>query len=168
MNNPEENKQKNKKILGAFCGIIIILFIIVMIAGGNNNTENTHPTHITVTELEFDRFGLPLDSKLYGWIDATDDTGTNHTYYVTKDQMAGLYYNSGKTLEFPDGLNITYHKVDNGNTGTLIVDQIYYPNGTEIKSVGGEDSDVFAANSVQIGKNCKLCSPEFGMTSSEV
>lgn len=165
----EDNKQKNKKILGAFCGIVIIIFLLVMLTGNNQVHENTTTKeHITVKEFDFDRYGLPMDSKLYGWITGTTSDGKEHTYYVTKDQMAGLYYSSGKTFEFNEGLDLTYHRVDNGNSGNYIVDHIYLPNGTDVKPVGGEDSDVFAANSVQIGKNCKLCSSEFGMISSEV
>lgn len=159
----EDNKKKNKKIIGGFCLIVIIIFAFVLLTG-NNTTDDKE--HIIIKELDFDRFGYVFDRTLYGTIDGTTDNGTNHTYYVTKDQMASLYYGNNKSLEYPDGVLLTYHKLDNG-ADTWVVDKLYYPNGTEIPRVSGEESDVFAANSVQIGQNFRVCNSEFGMTTSE-
>ncbi|WP_292475412.1 hypothetical protein [Methanosphaera sp.] len=163
------NENKNKKIIGGCCLLIIIIFAFAMFTGNNTTHENTTEKEpITVKELDFDRYGLAFDTSLYGWIDGTDSNGKGHNFYVTKDQMAGLYYGSGKTFDFPDGLVITYHNVHDGTeTGNDVVDHIYWPNGTEISPVGGEDSDVFAANSVSIGKQFKVCAEDFGMTVSE-
>jgi len=163
MDKKEKNKETNKKILGAFCAIVIIIFILVMFTGGNNTHENTtEKMHINIKELDFDRYGYLFDRNLYGTITGIDTNGTNHTYYMTKDQMAGLYYHNND-FQYPE-LLITYHI---RNNDTYIIDHIYTTNGEEIKPVTGQESDEFAAHSVQLAKGKQYCNPEFGMTVEE-
>ena len=164
MDQQEKNRNTNKKILGAKSLIIIVKFLLVFAFTGNNNNTDDNKTTIKVAQIDFDRYGLAFDNRLYGWIDTNND-GQNMTYYLTKDQMAGLYYHD-KTFQY-DTLQITYHVVNDTGKDTYIVDKIYTTDGTEIVPVSGEDSDRFAANSRSLAGTGK-CGRDFGKTTSEL
>lgn len=119
--------------------------------------------------LYFSHEALPFNQELYGYIDANDSLGNTHTYYVTDEQMTGLYIFSNKTFEYPDGLYLSYHREDNDIMfGNFVVDHIYLKDGTEIKSVNGSQRDEFVNDSVNIGKECKWCEEYFGLSTEEL
>lgn len=159
------NKKKIKVIL-----ILLAVFLSITIISNSTAADDnvTVKVPIKVNEFGFSREPLPFNQELYGYIDGTDFLNKNHTYYVTDEQMAGLYYASNKTFEYQDGLTVTYHKEDEDIMyGNIIVDNIYLPDGTPIEPVTGVECEEFLNNSVEIGKDCDLCDKYFGLTTSE-
>lgn len=167
MDKIKKKKNNDKLILGVVCIALIMIVLALTIIDENitHNNNTNEKEHITIKEFSFQRDGLPLNETLYGWIDAKDSLGQEHTYYLTKEQMTGIYLASNKTFEFSDGLDVTYHKTE--DLGNIIVDHIYLPNGIEIKPIGGKIADMFTNNSVTIGKTSKYCDEYFGLTMEE-
>lgn len=163
-------KLKDGKILSGILLLLLIILSVTMISScsaADNNTEVKVP--VTINEFGFSREPLPFNQDLYGYIDANDSLGQSRTYYVNNEQMAGLYYFSNKTFDYPDGLYLTYHHMDDDLMfGNVIVDHIYLKDGTEIQPVSGPELDEFVNNSVNIGKECEWCDDYFGLTTSEL
>ncbi len=165
-------KHENKKFLKGFFLLIILLLSMSMISSctaGENETIVKVP--VKVNEYGFSREPLPFNQELYGYLDANDTLGNMHTYYLTDEQMAGLYYASNKTFDYPEGLILSYHLEEIGDSifyGNYIVDHIYLPDGSEIQPVTGAQRDEFVNNSVNIGKECSFCEEYFGWTTSEM
>lgn len=162
-------KMINNKLYSGVILFIVILLSITMVSSCSATDNTSIKVPITVQEFGFSHEPLAFNQDLYGYMDANDSMGHTHTYYVTDEQMAGLYYSSNKTFEYPDGLYVTYHHEDDDIMfGNFIIDHIYLKDGTEIQPVSGLERDEFVNNSVNIGKECQLCSEYFGLSTSEL
>lgn len=172
-NDYRKNKEKSKGKLTII--IIIIAFILVGLVGfssynliSNMSFSNVPKDAVLLAANNFDYKpdAYYFDNSLYGNFVGTNENGTS-TYFLTKDQILALAYNSNNTFNYSSGIYATYHKNSGMYNQINIIDSLYLPNGTQITLPEDFDVDSFNENSKQIASRSDYCTKTFGYTGDD-
>ena len=152
-------KESLLKISLIFFVFVIILLAISMLTNSTVTENDGIEVHITVKDFGFSKEPLPFDENMYGYISGNVTEDHEETYYLNKEQMAGLSYASNETFEYPDGLDIACHYYkDEDGLRHIAVDHIYLPDGTEIEPLSGEECDRFVDRCEDISAKSEIFS----------
>jgi hypothetical protein len=162
----EHKKSNNKKII-SIIGLLLLLVIAGLFVGNAifNSYVMGDAVLIKPTGFNLTPYGYSWDNEIYGYAIATDENGTQSTYYFTLDQMAALASESSNTYDFSDGIYVSYN--NNNSKNYNLVSNIYKKNGDEIVKPAGFDTYNFVSNARFIGKESDYCMEGFGFTEKE-
>lgn len=118
------------------------------------------------SDFDFKPDGYYFDDSLCGSLVGTNENGTQ-LYFLTKEQVFALAYNSNNTFNYSDGIYVTYKTESSIYNDINVVNNIYLENGKQLSVPENYDSTSFIKNSKNIASKTKFCSKTFGYSGDD-